>query len=127
MIDDFDAAADGDLLDRVVTIREELADLNEAKKSLDAELVMIEGQLLRRMDQRKTDKISNAKMTASKTTSIEAKVVDWDSVFEFIKASGDFALLQKRISVTAFRELLTMGQVPGIIPDERTSIGFRKR
>lgn len=124
---DIDTAADGDLLDRVVALREELAEISDQEKALKAEMGMIEAQLLKRMDERKTDRLSNDKLTASKQTSTEAKVVDWDAVFEFIKTSGDFSLLQKRISVTAFRELLTMGQVPGIIPEEYTKVGFRKR
>lgn len=124
---DYDTAADGDLLNRVVELREELAAISEQEKTAKNEMAMIEAQLLRRMDERKTDRLSNDKLTASKTTSVHEKVVDWEAVFDFIKTSGDFSLLQKRISVTAYRELLTMGQVPGIIPDERTSIGFRKR
>jgi hypothetical protein len=124
---DYDTAADGDLLNRVVELREQLAEVREQEKALKGEMDMIEAQLMRRMDERKTDRLSNDKLTASKQTSVEAKVVDWDAVFEFIKTSGDFSLLQKRIAVTAFRELLTMGQVPGIIPNEVTKVGFRKR
>lgn len=124
---EFTASADGDLLDRVADIREELGELSEAEKILKGELNAIEAELLERMESRKTDRLSNERMTASMTKSIEAQVKDWDAVFDFIKTSGDFSLLQKRIAVTSYREMLAMGQVPGIIPNEVTKVGFRKR
>ena len=124
---EFTAKADGDLLDRIVVLREELAEVAEQEKYIKGEIDAIEDELLTRMDDRKTDRLSNDKLTASKTTTVHASVLDWDAVYDFIKTSGDFSLVQKRISETAYRELLAMGQVPGIIPKEVTKVGFRKR
>lgn len=124
---EFTAKADGDLLDRIVVLREELAEVAEQEKFIKGEISAIEDELLTRMDERKTDRLSNDKLTASKTTTVHASVLDWDAVYDFIKTSGDFSLVQKRISETAYRELLAMGQVPGIIPKEVTKVGFRKR
>jgi hypothetical protein len=124
---EFTAKADGDLLDRIVVLREELAEVAEQEKFIKGEISAIEDELLTRMDDRKTDRLSNDKLTASKTTTVHASVLDWDAVYDFIKTSGDFSLVQKRISETAYRELLAMGQVPGIIPKEVTKVGFRKR
>lgn len=124
---EFTAKADGDLLDRIVVLREELAEVAEQEKFIKGEISAIEDELLTRMDERKTDRLSNDKLTASKTTTVHASVLDWDAVYDFIKTSGDFSLVQKRISGTAYRELLAMGQVPGIIPKEVTKVGFRKR
>jgi hypothetical protein len=124
---EFTTKADGDLLDRIVVLREELAEVAEQEKFIKGEISAIEDELLTRMDDRKTDRLSNDKLTASKTTTVHASVFDWDAVYDFIKTSGDFSLVQKRISETAYRELLAMGQVPGIIPKEVTKVGFRKR
>lgn len=124
---EFTAKADGDLLDRIVELREELAEVTEQEKYIKGEIDAIEDELLTRMNDRKTDRLSNDKLTASKTTTVHASVLDWDAVYDFIKTSGDFSLVQKRISETAYRELLAMGQVPGIIPKEVTKVGFRKR
>ena len=124
---EFTAKADGDLLDRIVVLREELAEVAEQEKYIKGEIDAIEDELLTRMNDRKTDRLSNDKLTASKTTTVHASVLDWDAVYDFIKTSGDFSLVQKRISETAYRELLAMGQVPGIIPKEVTKVGFRKR
>lgn len=124
---EFTAKADGDLLDRIVELRGELAEVSEQEKMIKGEIDAIEDELLTRMNDRKTDRLSNDKLTASKTTTVHASVLDWDAVYDFIKTSGDFSLVQKRISETAYRELLAMGQVPGIIPKEVTKVGFRKR
>ena len=124
---EFTAKADGDLLDRIVEPRGEPAEVSEQEKMTKGEIDAIEDELLTRMNDRKTDRLSNDKLTASKTTTVHASVLDWDAVYDFIKTSGDFSLVQKRISETAYRELLAMGQVPGIIPKEVTKVGFRKR
>lgn len=123
---DIQKEPDGDLLDRVADLREAKAELAAQTKEIDKSLDQIEAELLRRMNDRKTDRLANSRMSASKSTTTEATVQDWEAVYEFIRSSGDFSLLHKRISAPVFRELLAMGQVPGIIPVEVTKVGFRK-
>ena len=124
---EFSQTPDGDLLDLIASIREQLAELANEEKDLRAQAEVIEHELLARMDARKTTNLSNERMSASKTVSTEGRVMDWDAVYNFIKQTEDFSLLQKRLSVTAYRELLAMGQVPGIMPVEVVKVGFRKR
>lgn len=119
-------AADGDLLARVATIREAKAELAEQEKALNGEMSAIESEILRRMNDRKVDRFAGNGMSAVKTIETQPQVEEWDAVYAFIRESGDFSLLQKRISATAYRELLAMGSVPGIISREVTKVGFRK-
>lgn len=119
-------AADGDLLARVAAIREEKAELAEQEKALNGEMSAIESEILRRMNDRKVDRFAGNGMSAVKTIETQPQVEEWDAVYAFIRESGDFSLLQKRISATAYRELLAMGSVPGIISREVTKVGFRK-
>lgn len=119
-------AADGDLLARVVVIREAKAELAEQEKILNGEMSAIESEILRRMNDRKVDRFAGNGMSAVKTIETQPDVKDWDDVYAFIRESGDFSLLQKRISATSFRELLAMGSVPGIVAREVTKVGFRK-
>jgi len=124
---DVENANDGELLDRMADLREAIAELANQEKDLKAEASMIEAEMLARMEQRGTDKLSNSRMTAIKSTTTMAKVINWDDVFDYIKKTGDFSLMQKRISDTVYREMLVMEQVPGIIPVDVTKVGFRKR
>lgn len=55
--------------------------------------------------------------TAAVTRTTVANVTDWDEVYKYIKKTGEFDLLQKRMSDTAFRERLEAGKaVPGTEP-----------
>jgi len=65
--------------------------------------------------------------TASIVETVVPQVVDWDAVFEHIKETGDFYLLQKRPAAAAFRELHSSGQViPGMEAYTKRSISLRK-
>lgn len=56
-----------------------------------------------------------------------AHVVDWDKVHEFIRETGHFHLLQKRMSDPAYREMLTHDiQVPGVEPTTLTKLSLTK-
>tara|TARA_R110002060_G_scaffold43897_2_gene55276 strand:+ start:64 stop:477 length:414 start_codon:yes stop_codon:yes gene_type:complete len=121
-----DSMADGDLLDEILVLRGQKAKLKKETEAVDSRQKEIEVELLSRMRTRKTDRIANSSLSASITKSTQPTVKDWDAVFEFIKTSGDFSLMQKRISSSAYNELLAMGQVPGIIASEVTKVGFRK-
>ena len=66
------------------------------------------------------------------TVSIKKEIVptveDWDSVHQHIIDTGQFELMQKRMSATAYRELQQMGQeVPGVVPTELTRMNFRSK
>jgi hypothetical protein len=54
------------------------------------------------------------------------EVVNWDSVYEHVVATRDFSLIQRRISSTAYKELLKLGEgVPGLEPRTIRKINFR--
>ena len=55
-------------------------------------------------------------------------VQDWDEVYKYLIQTKQFELIQKRMSATAFRELLQMGMnVPGVKATELTRVNFRSK
>ena len=55
--------------------------------------------------------------TAAITRTTVAQVTDWDEVYKYVKKTGEFDLLQKRMSDVAYRERLDAGKpVPGTEP-----------
>jgi hypothetical protein len=71
-------------------------------------------------------KASSAAGTASITEVIVPQVVDWDAVYEHIRETGDFYLLQKRPAAAAFRELHDSDiTVPGMEPFTKRNISLR--
>ena len=53
---------------------------------------------------------------------------DWDAVQRHVRDTGQFELLHRRMSATAYRELLTLNlTVPGVKSTELTRINFRSK
>ena len=78
------------------------------------------------MQEQGLDKISNDICTISLKTEVVPTVEDWDSLHEHITETNQFELLQKRMSATAYRELVATGfDVPGVKSTELTRINFR--
>ena len=70
----------------------------------------------------------NDACTISLKTEIVPTVEDWDALHQHIIATGQFELLQKRMSATAYRELLAMAQsVPGVRSTELTRVNYRSK
>jgi hypothetical protein len=122
---------------KLVTIGEmvdELHDLREQKRKLEAAVAEIEGkyqgieeQLVAALDAQKVDATRGKKASCSISTTITAKVIDWDAVHAYIKKTGHFHLFQRRIADTAYRELLERGnkQVPGLEPFTKRRLNLK--
>ncbi len=55
--------------------------------------------------------------TAAITRTTVGNVTDWDALYKYIKKTGEFDLMQKRLTDTAYRERLENGVVvPGVEP-----------
>jgi hypothetical protein len=57
-------------------------------------------------------------------------VQDWDATYEYIKEDPEnrLHLLQRRLTATAYRELLSSGvEVPGVLPFNRKTLNQRKK
>jgi len=108
-------------------VRDERRAIAARDKELVAEWRSLEMELIIRLDEQGMLKASTDAGTASITETILPNVVDWDALFEHIKTTGDFYLLQKRPAAAAFRELQAAGiEVPGLEPYTQRAISLRK-
>lgn len=72
-------------------------------------------------------KASGAIATVGQVHKIEPNVSDWEAVHNYIKEKDRFDLLQKRISVPAWRELYEGGElIPGTDPIDIYDISLTK-
>jgi hypothetical protein len=72
-------------------------------------------------------KASGGAATASIKVSIVPLVEDWEMFHDYIETTGEFDLLQKRISVTAWRSRAEEGLViPGVSSVEDVDISLTK-
>ena len=115
-----------DLLSEVTKIRTEIKSVQSEEKLLKAQQRELESQISIRMQEQGLDKISNDICTISLKNEIVPTVEDWDQLHEHIIKTNQFELLQKRMSATAYRELITTGMdVPGVKSTELTRVNFR--
>ena len=116
------------LLDELASIRGEIIILQEQEKILKLRQNDLDSEIIRKMEDQGLDQIANDVCTVSKKIDVVPTVEDWDVVHQHILDTKQFELLQKRMSATAWRELLQMGQaVPGVKATELTKINFRSK
>lgn len=116
--------SDGEMLFNIRNSKREL----EAKiKELEAQAKEIEDRLLEKMHADGLDKFTVAgKGTISTSTSVVADVQDWQAFEGFVHKHKYYHLFQRRVSDTAYRELLEAGKkVPGVQPFTKVRLNMR--
>jgi len=115
-----------DLLAEYGTVRDGIKDLQAQEKELNTLKRELEGQIAIRMTEEGLDKISNGGRTISLKNEIVPDVQDWDALQQHVAETGEFELLHRRVSATAYREKVALGTpVPGVADRELTRINFR--
>lgn len=113
--EELDAMTLGELIDYKGDNRKDLSDANRVVKELTSHREEIDAALLKKLDAADTTRGANKNASVSISEEIVPHVEDWDAVYDYIQASGDFSLLQRRMSAAAYRELVqTTTKVPGI-------------
>lgn len=108
----------GKLVDQLDAAREKKRRAAEALKALEAEYSALEEQVKERLLAEGMLKATGTKATVSIKETVVANIIDWDALCGYIKKTGHFHLLQRRVSDPAFRELAAMSKkgVPGLAP-----------
>ena len=112
-------------IDQLKTVKEQIKDLNTEVKELKAREDEIARDLMAKMDEAGLKRMANDNATISVATEIVPDPTDWDLFYQYIKDTGQFELLHKRISLPAFRELLQSQEVPGMQSRELMKLNFR--
>lgn len=121
-----------------VTLSDIIAELEEVRDERrgiavrDKELVerwrSLEMEAIIRLEEQGMQKASSPLGTISITKTILPQVVDWEALYDHIRESGDFHLLQKRPATAAFREMFQSGEeTPGVEQYDQKAISLRKK
>lgn len=106
------------MIDRLWKLREDKRELAAKLKPITEEFDKLEKALTEALIARGSIGDKTKKCSASLSEEIVGNIKDWDSLTAFIKKSGHFHLLQRRISNPAYRELNALlakkGGVPGV-------------
>lgn len=118
----------GPSVDHLVALREQKRELEAKIKNIEAEYSAIEGALMSQLDEQGITKASGGKATASISVSVVGNLVDPAKFHAYLKKSGNFHLLQQRLSAPACRELFeSKGDkaIPGVEPFVKKSLNLR--
>ena len=114
------------LIDERASLKAMMDGLNKRLKEFRAALDQVDILLLKKLDDEGLNRTANGIASVSINEDTVPDVSDWDALYAHVIATGDFSLIQRRVSSTAYRELLKMGEaVPGLQPRTIRRINFR--
>ena len=117
-----------ELLTELTEVRTNLKSLQEKERGFKSRKMELEAKIVSTLKQQGIDRVGNDGCTVSIKEEIVPTVQNWDEVYKYLIQTKQFELIQKRMSATAFRELLQMGMnVPGVKATELTRVNFRSK
>ena len=117
-----------DLAQQREAIRDRKRELAAEEKQLNEQLAALDQQLFEYLDEQGVDRLSTNGITLSISESVVPHVTDWESVYAFVRESGNFQLFERRASSVAYRELLALRDgemIPGVEPFTKRTINMR--
>ena len=104
-----------ELVDRIYSTRETVDDHKRVIDVLEESIKRDTERLSLLMEQSGSTEVAGAYARAKWGTKSVPQVRDWPSLYDFIRSSGSFELLHKRIGVKAWQERVDAGlTVPGV-------------
>ena len=117
-----------ELLTELTEVRTSLKNLQEKERGFKSRKMELEARIVSTLKEQGIDRIGNDNCTVSIKEEVVPTVEDWDQVYQHLLQTKQFELIQKRMSATAFRELLQTGMnVPGVKATELTRVNFRSK
>jgi seryl-tRNA synthetase len=115
------------LINERAKVKDSMDKLNRELKELRAESDYIDVLLLKKMDTEGLSRTANDSASVSINEDTVPEVTDWDELYRHVTETQDFSLIQRRVSSTAYKEILKLGDgVPGLQPRTVRRVNFRK-
>lgn len=118
----------GTLIDGLYALRSRRLELTKEVENMKSQETTMRQQIIMELDNIGLAKASGTEATVGITMSIQPEIEDWDAVHKYIRENDRFDLLQKRISVVAWRDLINEEGtlVPGTLVTEVRDISLTK-
>lgn len=117
----------GELATKLFDLKSKKAELNKEVSLLNPQIEEVEKELLNKMREEKLLKLSNDLGTIYISPQVVPDVVNWDMFYEYVGRTNSFHLLERRLTKTAFREMIENGEtVPGVDPVRFDEVRTRK-
>lgn len=118
----------GQLVDQLFEVREEIRKLNKQAEALSENKTALELRLIEAMEAQDLEQLRGSKASATLTKPLVPQVKDWEKFYTFINKFKMPYLLEKRVSVKIFQELLENRKgkpLPGVDVFEKKTISLR--
>lgn len=116
----------GPAIDNLFDLRAQKQELESKVKVIEAEYAEIEEALMAKLKAEGTDKGAGKKASVTVGEAAMPQLVDDVKFFAYVKKTGYFHLLQRRLSAPACRELLaSKGLIPGLTMFAKRSLNLR--
>jgi hypothetical protein len=115
----------GAMIDLMADLRAQRRDLSKQVDELTAQMASLETRLIAKLDEEDLNSSRGKTAYATISEDIVPQIENWDDVYAYIKENDAFYLLQRRMTVTAYRELVESGDsLPGANPLKKRSISI---
>ena len=116
----------GSRIDALNQLREDKRALEEKIKVIEGSYHELEEALMEDLKTQGMDKATGKKASVSVSSTVVGNLVDDKAFFAYVKRTGYFHLLQRRLSDPAIRELLeSKGSIPGVEPFVKKRLNLR--
>lgn len=116
----------GSRIDSLSQLREDKRALEEKIKIIEESYRELEEALMEDLKKQGMDKATGKKATVSISSTVVGNLVDDEKFYAYVKRTGYFHLLQRRLSDPAIRELLeSKGSIPGVEPFVKKRLNLR--
>jgi hypothetical protein len=122
-----DKAKPGRVVDALYALRTERLQLQGVVEDMKAEEQRVKDWLIDTLPKADLTKLAGKQASASLTRTTQADIKDWKKLFGYCQKTGDFDLLQKRVSIEAVRERWDNGvELPGVERFTRLDLSLTK-
>ena len=118
----------GENINALYELKEKKAELNKLIEIIEEKYTKIENDIIIQLRDVGMTSGEASRASATISESIVPTVKDWDKFYQYINETNSLFLLEKRPSVTAYRDLLQAGEeIPGVEPFTKTKLSLKKR
>jgi hypothetical protein len=116
----------GTAIDDLWKLREEKRKAELLVTEIEAKIEALQEVLMEELGKAGLDKATGKQASVSISSGVVANVEDWTVFWAYVAKTKNFQLIQKRVSDTAYRELLDMGRtIPGVSPFTKRRLNLR--
>lgn len=117
----------GACADMLFELRAKRLEMQRAIDLVAAEESALKNHIINNLPKSEASGVAGKLARVTVVTKIVPQVKDWDALYKYVKKTGDFDLMQKRLTDTAIKERWDNGkEVPGVERFNVVSISMNK-